>query len=79
MKSLLRLLQEALVSEKEDEITDEKSFREYARRLFEEAFGDDLDEDEMNRIVNGLIEKQKDDDLDWGEVVGMLQQSMGPK
>ena len=79
MKSLLETLQEALVSEKKDEITDEKSFREYARSLFEEAFGDDLDEDEMKEIVDGLIGKQKEDDLDWGEVVGMLQQSMGPK
>ena len=79
MKSLLMSLQETLVSEKKDEITDEKSFREYARSLFEKAFGDDLDEDEMKEIVDGLIAKQKEDDLDWGEVVGMLQQSMGPK
>ena len=79
MRSLLEMLQEALVSEKKGEITDEKSFREYARSLFEEAFGDDLDEDEMKEIVDGLIAKQKEDDLDWGEVVGMLQQSMGPK
>lgn len=79
MKTLLESLRNALVIEGKDEITDAKSFREYAKSLFDEAFGDELDVDRMGDIVDALIEKQKDEDLDWGEVVGMLQQSMGPK
>lgn len=79
MRTLLESLRDALTFEGKDEITDAKSFREYARSLFDEAFGDELDVDQMNDIVDALIDKQKDEDLDWGEVVGMLQQSMGPK
>ena len=29
----------------------------------------------MKKVIDGLIEQQKKDSLDWGEVVGMLNKS----
>lgn len=50
-------------------------FKSYAENKFKEVFGDDLDKDEMKKVIDGLIEQQKKDGLDWGEVVGMLNKS----
>lgn len=62
-----------------ESITDEKTFRDYAKNKFEEVFGDDLDEDKMNETVDGLLKDNKDlvDKGEWGELVGMLNKSFG--
>lgn len=56
----------------EGKITDEKSFKEYAEKKFKEVFGDKLDEEKMNNIVDGIIKKC---DGDWGQAVGTLNKS----
>lgn len=65
----------------EAEITSESDFREYARKKFEEAFGDDLDEAKMNETIDGLLEDNKElvENGEWGELVGMLNQSFASK
>lgn len=65
----------------EGEVKSEKDFREYAENKFKEVFGDELDEDEMKKTIDGLIEDNKDlvDADEWGELVGMLNKSFAPK
>lgn len=69
------------VVEAEETIKDEKSFREAARAKFEEVFGDELDEEKMNKTIDGLLEDNKDlvEKGEWGELIGMLNQSFAPK
>lgn len=61
----------------EGEIKSEEDFREAAKTKFEEAFGDDLDEDKMNETINGILKDNKDlvDAGDWGELIGILNKS----
>lgn len=61
----------------EETITDEKSFREYAERKFEEVFGDKLDKDEMKKTIDGILKDNKKaiEDGDWGKVIGILNKS----
>lgn len=63
----------------EESIKDEKSFREAARAKFEEVFGDDLDEDQMNETIDGILKKYKKDadNGDWGKLIGVLNKSFG--
>lgn len=63
----------------EESIKDEKSFREAARAKFEEVFGDDLDEDQMNETIDGLLKDNKElvEKGEWGELIGMLNKSFG--
>ena len=63
----------------EESIKDEKSFRDYAENKFKEVFGDDLDEDKMNKTIDGLLNDNKElvDAGKWGELVGMLNKSFG--
>ena len=65
----------------EAEITSESDFREYARKKFEEAFGDDLDEAKMNETIDGLLEDNKElvEKGEWGELVGILNKSFAPE
>ena len=65
----------------EGEVKSEKDFREYAENKFKEVFGDDLDEDEMKKTIDGLLDDNKDlvDANEWGELVGMLNKSFAPK
>lgn len=65
----------------EGEVKSEKDFREYAENKFKEVFGDDLDEKEMNKTIDGLLDDNKDlvDANEWGELVGMLNKSFAPK
>ena len=74
MKSITEFLYEAL-NEAEETIKNADDFRSYAENKFKEVFGDKVDEDEMKKVIDGLIEQQEKDDLDWGEVVGMLNKS----
>lgn len=76
MKNISDFLKESLMVN-EGEIKSEKDFREYAENKFKEVFGDELDEDQMNETIDGLIEDNKDlvDASEWGELVGMLNKS----
>ena len=67
------------ITEAEETIKDEKSFRDYAENKFKEVFGDKLDTDKMKKIIDGIIEDSKDeiDNGDWGTVVGKLNKSFG--
>lgn len=77
MKNISEFLNECLVVEAEETIKDEKSFREAARAKFEEVFGDELDEEKMNKTIDGLLEDNKDlvEKGEWGELIGMLNKS----
>lgn len=68
---------EEIVEESEETINDEKSFREAAKAKFEEVFGEELDEDKMNKTIEGLLEDNKDlvEKGEWGELIGMLNKS----
>lgn len=69
--------QEEQLNEGEETIKDEKSFRDYAENKFKEVFGDELDEDEMNETIDGIIDDNQDaiEDGDWGKLVGILNKS----
>ena len=80
MKNISEFLNECIVVEAEETIKDEKSFREAARSKFEEVFGDELDEEKMNKTIDGLLEDNKDlvEKGEWGELIGMLNKSFAP-
>ena len=66
-------------ADKDESITDEKSFRAAAKAKFEEVFGDELDEDKMKDIVDGILDKYKKEAEagDWGTLIGVLNKSFG--
>lgn len=86
MKTLVEFLNESFetvnpnITEAKETIKDEKSFRAAARAKFEEVFGDELDEDKMNKTIDGLLEDNKDlvEKGEWGELIGMLNKSFAP-
>ena len=59
-----------------DEVTDEKSFREYAEGVLKKAHGDDYDEKIANKVIDGLIDKVGKDG-DWGQAIGRLTSGLG--
>lgn len=61
----------------EAKIESEKDFREAAKKKFEEAFGDELDEKKMNDTIDGLLKDNKElvDNGKWDELIGMLNKS----
>lgn len=69
-------LEEVNVFESES-IKSEDDFRNYAENKFKEVFGDDLDEDKMNKTIDGILSKNKDaaESGDWGKLVGILNKS----
>jgi hypothetical protein len=69
-------LEEVNVFESES-IKSEDDFRDYAENKFKEVFGDELDEDQMNETIEGLLNDNKDlvEAGEWGELVGMLNKS----
>lgn len=69
--------QEEQLNEGEESIKSEEDFRDYAENKFKEVFGDELDEDEMNETIDGIIEDNQDaiEDGDWGKLVGILNKS----
>lgn len=75
----VNIVDEADHEKGEPTIKDEKSFREAARAKFEEVFGDDLDEDQMKKTIDGLLEDNKDlvEKGEWAELIGMLNASFG--
>lgn len=62
-----------------ESITDEKSFRDYAENKFKVVFGDKLDNEKMNKTIDGLLSDNKEDvnKGDWGKLVGLLNKSFG--
>lgn len=83
MKSIIDYISEAIVNEedkKNDEtITDEKSFREWAKAKFKEVFGDKLDEKRFKFTVDGFLKADENKELvdkgEWGELVGKMNAS----
>lgn len=65
----------------EGKITSEKDFRDAAKAKFEEVYGDDLDEEKMNKTIDGILADNKDlvDADDWGSLIGILNKSFAPK
>lgn len=59
----------------QEEVTDEKSFREYAENVLKKAHGDDYDEKIGNKVIDGIISKVKDNN--WGEAIGRLTSGLG--
>ncbi len=57
---------------KEGKIESDEDFKEYAENKLKQAFGDDYDEKKANDVIDGLLKKKKDDNLDYGAIVGML-------
>lgn len=77
-KNLSEYLIEMLtVTEGENNITDEKSFRAAAEAKFKKVFGDKLDETKMNEVIDGILKKYKDDadNGEWGKLIGVLNKS----
>ena len=83
MKNLSDFIKESMLENVEDntktineesEIKSEKDFREYARKKFEEVFGEDLDEDKMNETIEGILKDNAEavEKGDWGELIGIL-------
>ena len=65
--------------EAEESIKNENDFKEYATKKFEIALGEDLDEDKMKKVIDGILKDYKADadKGDWGKLVGVLNKSFG--
>lgn len=61
----------------EGKISSEEEFRQTAEAKFKEVFGDELDEDKMNKTIDGLLKDNKElvEKGEWGELIGMLNKS----
>lgn len=61
-------------AEANDTIKSEKDFKEYAKKKFEEVFGDKLDTEKMNKTIDGILKDNSDavNDGDWGKLIGIL-------
>lgn len=61
----------------EGEIKSEEDFKAAAKAKFKKAFGDDLDEDKMNKTIDGILKDNKDavEAGDWGKLIGILNKS----
>lgn len=77
MKSLVNYLNESLMTENEESIKNEKDFRDYAENKFKTAFGDKLDEEKMNEVIDGILDKysKEAEAGEWGTLVGVLNKS----
>ena len=81
MKNIIDFINEALEVENtyltEGEIKSEKDFRDAAKAKFEEVYGDDLNEDEMNDTIEGILKDNAElvEKGDWGALIGILNKS----
>jgi len=83
MKKLSEYINEALnasavvIENKEETIKSVDDFKEYAKKKFKEVFGEDNDEEEMNKIIDGILKdcKKEVDDKDFGKAIGLLNKS----
>lgn len=73
----LTTVEDITIVEAEGSIKSEEDFRAAAKAKFEEVFGDELDEDQMNETIEGLLKDNEDlvKDGKWGELIGMLNKS----
>jgi len=57
-------------------VKSEKDFREFAKKMAQEAFGDDFDKDKFKETVDKFLEDNKNlvDDNNWAEIVGKWEQ-----
>lgn len=79
MKDITLFLTEQLnVNEAHESIKDEKSFREYAEAKLKEIHGDDYNEDEAKKTIDGILNDNKElvDKGDWGALVGVLNKGV---
>lgn len=56
----------------EEDVKDEKTFREYAMAILKKMHGDDFDEEKAKETIDGMLADKKDDE-DWGVLIGKLQ------
>lgn len=79
MKNISDYLRESLEDEynTEETIQSEEDFRAAARAKFEAVFGDELDEEQMNDTIEGLLNDHQDlvEQGRWGELIGILNKS----
>ena len=70
-------LLESLVNEEEKSIKSEDDFKKAVRAKFKKVFGDKLDEDKMNSVIDGVLKKYKKDadEGNWGKLVGVVNKS----
>jgi hypothetical protein len=61
--------------EEADEVTYEKSFREYATSVLKKAHPKDFDQKIADKVINDLAAEVKDGD--WGAAVGKLTSGLG--
>lgn len=61
----------------EGEVASEKDFRDAAKAKFEEVYGDELDENEMNDTIEGILKDNAElvEKGDWGALIGILNKS----
>jgi len=76
VKNIKEQLKKKSVNEKDDEVKDEKSFKEYAKNVLKKAHGDDYDQDIADKVINGIISKMGDS-KDWGQAIGRLTSGLG--
>lgn len=79
MKDITLFLTEQLnVNEGNESIKDEKSFREYAEAKLKEVHGDDYNEDEAKKTIDGILNDNKElvEKGDWGALVGILNKGV---
>ena len=76
MKNITIFLYENL-NEAEETIKSEKDLRAVMKAKFEKVFGDDLDEDKMNEIIDGFWEdhKKEIEEGKFGELIGEFNKS----
>lgn len=68
-----RKIQESSLNEAD--IKDAEGFKKWATAKLKAMHGDDFNQNKADEVIDGLVKKQKDDDLDWGAVVGMLNKA----
>lgn len=70
-------LLESIVNEEEKSIKNEDDFKKAVRAKFKKVFGDKLDEDKMNGVIDGVLKKYKKDadEGNWGKLVGVVNKS----
>jgi hypothetical protein len=87
MKSIINFINEHLNDEavetidestvNEGEVASEKDFRDAAKAKFEEVYGDELDEEKMNKTIDGILKDNSElvEKGDWGALIGILNKS----
>ena len=77
-ENLEESVEEVEVVESES-IKNEDEFRAAAEAKFKEVFGDDLDEEQMKKTIDGILNDHKEDVEagEWGKLIGILNKSFG--